>query len=385
MRHIYLDYNASTPTAPEVVSAMQPLLTEGYGNPSSPHWAGVPARRALETARLEVATLLGALPDEVVFTSGGSEANNAALKGVFFAARRRLSAPHLITTAVEHPAVETPCCFLESLGARVTRLPVDTAGLVAPDEVRRAITDDTVLVSVMHANNEVGTIQPIVEIGAITRQQGILLHTDAAQSVGKIPVRVEELGVDLLSVAGHKLYAPKGVGALYIREGVEIEPLLHGAGHEAGRRAGTESALLAVGLGRACRLATELPCEDHLRSVTDRFWRRLHERIRRSHRAQRTSHATSAEHAEREHSRDDRSADPGAVGRCRGLDRLGLPQRHPHDVAGAPGNGSQRRGRARCHEVQRGASDDGRRDRRGRRAAAERALVRECASTARGR
>ncbi len=243
---IYLDFNASTPVAPEVAAAMQALLDEPFGNPSSDHWAGKPAREAVDKARAQVAALLGCDAGEVVFTSGGSEANNHALKGVFFA--KPVAHPHIITTQVEHPAVINPCRFLERLGARVTYLPVDAFGRVDPENVRRAITPGTVLISVMHANNEVGTIQPVADIGRIAREHGIVFHTDAAQSVGKIPTNVRELGVDLLSVAGHKLYGPKGVGALYVRAGVQLEPLIHGAGHEAGRRAGTENILLDVGL-----------------------------------------------------------------------------------------------------------------------------------------
>ena len=249
---IYLDYNASTPIAPEVAEAMQPFLTEHYGNPSNHHWAGAPAKEAIEKARSQVASLLGCLPAEVVFTSGGTEANNHAIKGAFFALRDRGN--HIITTQIEHPATLEPCRFLEGLGAQVTRLPVDSRGLINPEDVEKAITPRTILVSVMHANNEVGTIQPIAEIARITRERDVLLHTDAAQSVGKIPIRVEELGVDLLSIAGHKLYAPKGVGALYIRQDVQLESLMHGAGHENGRRAGTENVLLDVGLGAACAL-----------------------------------------------------------------------------------------------------------------------------------
>lgn len=253
MKPIYLDYNASTPIAPEVVNAMRPFLAEHFGNPSSSHWAGLPAKQALEGARVQVAALLGCTPQEIVFTSGGTEANNHAIKGAFFALRERGN--HVVTTQIEHPATLQPCHFLERLGAEVTYLPVDGTGRVSPGDVRQAITPRTVLVSVMHANNEVGTIQPIAEIAQITRERGVLLHTDAAQSVGKIPTRVAELGVDLLSVAGHKLYAPKGIGALYMRDGVQLEPLLHGAGHESGRRAGTESVLLNVALGAACALA----------------------------------------------------------------------------------------------------------------------------------
>lgn len=252
-RQIYLDYNASTPIAPEVADAMRPLLSEHYGNPSSQHWAGASAKHAVEKARGQVAALLGCAPQEIVFTSGGTEASNHATKGVFFALRERSN--HIITTQVEHPATLQPCRFLERLGAEVTYLPVDATGLVNPEDVRKAITPRTILVSVMHANNEVGTIQPIAEIGRITRERGVLLHTDAAQSVGKIPAKVVGLGVDLLSVAGHKFYAPKGVGALYIRQGVQLEPLMHGAGHETGRRAGTENVLLDVALGAACELA----------------------------------------------------------------------------------------------------------------------------------
>ncbi len=253
MKHIYLDYNASTPIAPEVADAMRPFLGEHYGNPSSQHWAGAPAKQAIEKARSQVAVLLGCAPQEIIFTSGGTEANNHAIKGAFFALRERGN--HVVTTQVEHPATLQPCRFLERLGAEVTYLPVDAAGMVNPEDVRKAITPRTILVSVMHANNEAGTIQPIAEISRITRERGVLLHTDAAQSAGKIPTKVADLGVDLLSVAGHKLYAPKGVGALYLRQGVQLEPFMHGAGHEAGRRAGTENVLLDVALGAACELA----------------------------------------------------------------------------------------------------------------------------------
>ena len=270
MPRIYLDYNASTPLAPEVVEAMRPYLADHFGNPSSSRWAGRPARAAVERAREEVAGLLGAAPGEIVFTSGGTEANNHAIKGVFF--RARVQAPHVITTSIEHPAVVEPCRFLERLGARVTCLPVDAHARVDPDDVRRAITPETVLITVMHANNEVGTIEPIAEIGRIAREHGIRFHTDAAQSAGKVPVDVDALGVDLLSVAGHKLYAPKGVGALYVRDGIDLEPLLHGAGHESGRRAGTENVLLDVALGEACRLARLDPCAERLRARRDRFW-----------------------------------------------------------------------------------------------------------------
>jgi cysteine desulfurase len=273
MSRIYLDFNASTPLAPQVRAAMAQMLEEPYGNPSSSHWAGTPARQAVEGARAKVARLLGCKQSEVVFTSGGSEANNHALKGVFFAAGRR--GAHIITTQVEHPAIINPCRFLEKLGASVTYLPVDGYGCVDPDDVRKALRPESVLVSVMHANNEVGTIQPISEISRHLRGTGILLHTDAAQSVGKIESQVETLGVDLLSVAGHKLYGPKGVGALYVREGVFLEPLIHGAGHESGRRAGTENVLLNAALGVACEVAAKWIGMEPVRILRDYFWERL--------------------------------------------------------------------------------------------------------------
>jgi cysteine desulfurase len=274
---VYLDYNASTPIAPVVAEVMREAIDSGFGNPSSTHWAGAPAHERLELARTQVAGLLGCATEEVVFTSGGSEANNFALKGAFFASGA--SRPHFITTAVEHPAIVSPLRFLERLGAAVTWLPVDGTGMIDPDELRGAITADTVLISVMHANNEVGTIQPIEACAAIAREHGVNFHTDAAQSVGKIPTRVNELGVDLLSVAGHKCYAPKGVGALYIRDGVALEPLIHGAGHESGRRAGTESTLLTGALGRACVLASDLASVESVAVLRDRLWDALQERF----------------------------------------------------------------------------------------------------------
>jgi cysteine desulfurase len=274
---IYLDYNATAPVAPEVAAAMSPFLAGTGGNPSSLHWAGLPARDAVEHARSQVAALLCCDATEVVFTSGGTEANNQAIKGLFFASPRRPF--HIVTSHIEHPAVLEPCQFLERLGAEVTRLPVDRYGLVDPDDVRRAIRPATALITIMHANNEVGTIQPIGEIAAIARDHGVLCHTDAAQTVGKIPVDVESLGVDLLTVAGHKLYGPKGVGALFMREGLDIEPLLHGAGHEAGRRAGTENVLEIVGLGAACELAQRWIDDTHLPTLRDEFWRTLQARF----------------------------------------------------------------------------------------------------------
>ncbi len=274
-RTIYLDFNASTPICPEAVEAMRPFLVDHYGNPSSLHWAGMPAKDAVERARGQVASLLGCDPTEVVFTSGGSESNNHAIKGAYFANRDR--GDHIVTTAVEHPAILNPCRFLEKLGAKVTVLPVDRHGMVDPDDLKKAITRRTILITVMHANNEVGTIEPIAAIAAIARDAGVAFHTDAAQTVGKVSTDVEELGVDLLSVAGHKVYAPKGIGALYIREGTKIEPFVHGAGHEAGRRAGTENVLLAVALGAACDAARKWVGMPQVGDLRDRFQAGLEE------------------------------------------------------------------------------------------------------------
>lgn len=251
---IYLDYNATTPVAAEVAEAMVPYLYEHFGNPSSSHPYGVATKRAVEAARAQTAALVGCLPSEVIFTSGGTESNNYAIKGVALAGRNRGS--HVITSAVEHPAVIEVCDWLETQGFRITVLPVDAFGLVDPAELERAITPDTLLVTVMHANNEVGTIQPIAELSEIAHRHGALMHTDAAQSTGKIPVDVNDLGADLLSIAGHKLYAPKGIGALYIRSGVQLARLMHGAGHEGGRRPGTENVMYNVGLGEACHIAS---------------------------------------------------------------------------------------------------------------------------------
>jgi cysteine desulfurase len=282
MAPIYLDYNATTPIDPAVLDAMLPYLREHFGNPSSTHAYGRAAHQAVEMARRQVADLLGAQADEILFTSGGSEASNHALKGVVFATIRGIfgrwaRAAHIITSAVEHPATLQPCEFLKRLGCRATIVPVDGYGRVDLDAVRRALRERTTLVSIMHANNEVGTLQPIREIADLAHERGALVHTDAAQSVGKIPVDVNVLGVDLLSVAGHKVYAPKGVGALYIRRGVKLEPLIHGAGHEEGRRAGTENVPYVVALGTACAIAGQSLLErtDRLRRLRDRLWDKL--------------------------------------------------------------------------------------------------------------
>jgi cysteine desulfurase len=249
---IYLDHNATTPVLPEVRDAMLPYLTERFGNPSSSHAFGRAAREAVERARRQVAALLSCAPEEIVFTSGGTEANNLAIRGV---AEARPERRHVVTSAIEHPAVAAPCAWLESHGWRVTRLGVDAEGRIRPEDVAAALDDATGLVSVMHANNETGVVQPVAAIAEAARSSGAVSHTDAAQSVGKIAVDVTRLGVDLLSVAGHKLYAPKGVGALYVRPGTPIRPLVLGAGHERGLRPGTENVASIVGLGAACERA----------------------------------------------------------------------------------------------------------------------------------
>lgn len=250
---IYLDYNGTTPHDPEVIAAMRPFLEEEFGNPSSSHWYGIAPKRAIASARKQVATLLNCGPGEILFTSGGTESNNHAIMGIAFAHRNKGN--HLITDKVEHPAVLEVCRFLETQGFDVTYLDVDEFGMVSVSDVEKAIRPETILITIMHANNEVGTIQPIEEIGALARARGIVMHSDAAQSVGKVPVDVHAMNVDLLSVAGHKIYAPKGIGALYVRNGVQPRKFMLGAGQEMGRRAGTENVLEIVGLGKACEIA----------------------------------------------------------------------------------------------------------------------------------
>lgn len=254
MRRIYLDYNATTPLSPEVREAIQPFLAEHFGNPSSDHSLGRACSEAISDGREQLAGLIGADADEVIFTGGGTEANNLALKGIFLGQTSFL-AGHLITSAIEHPAIIAPVEYLRSHGVRATIVPCDGNGVVDPNDVRRAIEPDTRLVTIMLANNEVGTIQPIREIARICRERDILFHTDAAQAVGKIHVDAQALDVDMMSIAGHKLYAPKGIGVLYVRETVDLSPLLHGAAHERGLRAGTENTPYIVGLGRAAQMA----------------------------------------------------------------------------------------------------------------------------------
>ncbi|WP_416148349.1 cysteine desulfurase family protein [Salipaludibacillus sp. HK11] len=272
-QQIYLDFNASTPIAPEVRETMMPYIDGHYGNPSALHFAGVEEKRAVEYARNQVASLLGAASNEIIFTSGGSESNNQVLKGVV--ERYNHKGNHIITTKIEHPAILNPCKYLERQGVEVTYVGVDRYGKVNPIDIEKEIKSNTILISVMHSNNEVGTLQPIAEIGQIARNHDVLFHTDASQSTGKVPLNVQELKVDFLTIAGHKVYAPKGVGALYMRDGLEIESLIHGAGHENGRRAGTENVLLNVGLGQACKLAENLCDVEEIQALRDDLWEQL--------------------------------------------------------------------------------------------------------------
>lgn len=280
VKTIYLDYNATTPCAREVQEAMLPFLAEYYGNPSSGHVLGRASREAIEDARTQVALMLGADRTQMVFTSGGTESNNLALKGVAFRGAHQPRG-HLVISAIEHPAIDEPARFLECIGWDLTVVPCNPQGVVEPEAIAEALREDTRLVSVMHANNEVGTIQPISEISEVCHKQGVLLHTDAAQSIGKIEVNVSELQVDMLSVAGHKLYGPKGVGALYVRPGVQLEPLLHGAGHESGQRAGTENTAFIAGLGRAADLVRSGldSSSERMESLRDELWELLREGI----------------------------------------------------------------------------------------------------------
>jgi cysteine desulfurase len=250
---VYLDFNATTPLDPEVFEAMKPFITQEFGNPSSPHWYGIAPKQAIEKARIQVAEILNCEPSELIFTSGGTESNNHAIIGTAQSLKHKGN--HIITTEIEHPAVGNVCNHLESQGFSITRIPVDENGLVSFSDIKQSVKPQTILISVMHANNEVGTIEPIEKISHLANKKGITFHTDAAQSVGKIATDVKILGIDLLSIAGHKLYAPKGVGALYIRKGIDLNVFMHGAGQEMGKRAGTENVPGIVGLGKACEIA----------------------------------------------------------------------------------------------------------------------------------
>jgi cysteine desulfurase len=253
MKKIYLDNAATTPTDTRVLQAMLPYFTEVYGNPSSLHAFGQEAKHAIEDARYGIAAFIGAKPEEIIFTSGGTESNNCAIKGIAYA--RREKGNHIITSKIEHHAILEPCHFLEKQGFEITCIPVNECGLVDPADVEKAITEKTILISVMHANNEIGTIQPIAEIGKIARGKGVYFHTDAVQTLGHLPIDVNELNVDILSASGHKLHGPKGVGILYVRKGVRMHPFMHGGDQEKGRRASTHNVSGIVGFGKAVELA----------------------------------------------------------------------------------------------------------------------------------
>ena len=279
MKRIYLDYAATTPVHPEVVKAMLPYFTEHFGNPSSIYSYGQESREAVEAARSKVAELIRAKSEEMVFTGGGTEADNSAIKGVAYANEKKGN--HIITSAIEHHAVTETCAFLEKRGFKITYLSVDKDGLVNPEDVKNAITGKTIMVSVMHANNEVGTIQPLIEIGKITREAGVFFHTDAVQTAGHVPINVNSMNIDLLSLSAHKLYGPKGVGALYIRKGIKIIPFIHGGGQEKGRRSGTENVPGIVGLGKAAEIAgAEMETEaKRLETLRDKLIQGLLQRI----------------------------------------------------------------------------------------------------------
>ena len=274
MNPIYLDYNGTTPVAPEVVQAMLPFFTEEFGNPSTSYPLGQRTRAAVDRAREQVATLIGAQSEEIVFTSGGTESNNHVLKGLFYA---KGSPFHFVTTRIEHPAIMNPALFLMTLGADVDFVKVGSNGIVDPGDVAKAMKPNTRLVSVMLANNETGSLQPVADISKLVHEHGALLHTDAAQAVGKVPIDVNKLGVDFMTIAGHKVYAPKGVGALFMRKGVSLEPFMHGAGQESGRRAGTENTAYYVGLGAAMELAGRMMPRESSRqqSLRDRLYEGL--------------------------------------------------------------------------------------------------------------
>jgi cysteine desulfurase len=276
---IYLDYNATTPHDPEVIAAMQPFLETEFGNPSSSHWYGIRPKRAVEKARQQVAGLLNCQAEEVFFTSGGTESNNHAIKGMARALKDK--GRHIITSTIEHPAVLTVCEYLKEEGFETTCVDVDDTGMVCMDTVAAAIRPDTVLITIMHANNEVGTLQPIRDIALLARRKDICIHTDAAQSVGKIATDVQEMNVDLLSIAGHKIYAGKGIGALYVRKGLLPEKFCHGAGQEMGWRAGTENVVQIVGLGKACEMAERSLDHTgrHLTAMRDRLHNKLAARL----------------------------------------------------------------------------------------------------------
>ena len=279
MKNIYLDYAATAPCDPEVLKAMEPYFFERFGNASSLHAFGQEAKKAVEDSRESLANFLGAKPEEIIFTSGGTESDNLAIKGV--AEKMQQKGNHIITTAIEHHAIAEPCKYLEKKGFKVTFVGVDKYGQVSPDDIKKEITDKTILISVMHANNEIGTIQPIAEIGDIARSKGIYFHTDAVQTIGHIPVNVDALNVDLLSLSAHKFYGPKGAGALYVRKGVRLERFMHGGDQENNRRASTHNTPGIVGLGKAVELCRAKMAEEakFQSSLRDRLIKELPERI----------------------------------------------------------------------------------------------------------
>ncbi|MFH1442024.1 MAG: cysteine desulfurase NifS [Candidatus Omnitrophota bacterium] len=291
MDRIYLDYAATTPCDPEVIKAMQLYFFKDFANPSSIHYFGRHARQAVEESRKKTADFLGANPDEIIFTSGGTESNNSAIKGIAYALKEK--GRHIVTSAVEHHAVSEPCEFLEKNGFKITTVKVDKYGLVDPSEIKKALTNKTILVSVMHANNEIGTIQPIAEIGSILKEKGVCFHVDAVQSAGHIPVNVNELNVDLLSLSAHKFYGPKGVGVLYVRKGLKLENLLHGGNQEKGRRASTSNTAGIVGLAKALELcavkmAQEADFQSGLRDkIINRIEKEIPESLLNGHREKR--------------------------------------------------------------------------------------------------
>lgn len=279
MRRVYLDHNATTPILPEIFEAIIPYLKDEWGNPSSIHWAAREPRKAIDNAREKVAELLGCEANEVVFTSSGSEANNFAIKGIASAMKGKGN--HIITTSVEHPSVLNTCKYMAKEGFDVTFLPVDSTGMIDLDELRASITDRTILITIMFANNETGTIFPVEEIGRIAREKGVIFHCDAVQAAGKLPIDVRRFNIDLLSISGHKLYAPKGIGALYIRRGVRLTPLIHGGHQERNRRAGTENVIGIVALGKACEIAMRDMDKEvaNLTRLRDRLYNGIVERI----------------------------------------------------------------------------------------------------------
>ena len=282
VKQIYLDYNATTPVDPSVIEAMMPYLTTHYGNPSSAHSLGRAAKESIEDARAKISALVGCDPGELVFTGGGTESSNMAIKGIMLAGGQ--PGGHMITSAIEHPATTVPAHYVEKMGCELTVVGCNDQGVVEPQAVADAIRPNTRLVSIMHANNEIGTIQPIREIAEICHRNSVIVHTDASQSIGKLSTFVDQLDVDLMTIAGHKFYGPKGIGVLFVREGLDLEPLIHGAGHENGMRAGTENTPYIVGLGQAAFLAASLLDESAGISETlrERFWKTISEHVRRA-------------------------------------------------------------------------------------------------------